>query len=147
MIHCWRYRRIISRSADEDVPLPPAAQAHVAQCGRCRRVYVTEHQLVRRLRLGAAAQKGQQPAPFLQARIMARIASSEAGARRASKPSSVGWRLALATACIVLATLSFSSGLDGPGLSLSPLPARSPRSSGRTQWKPLRQLTGLTPSC
>ena len=119
MINCWRYRRIISRSADEDAPLPPAAQAHVAQCGHCHRLYVTEHQLVRRLRSGAAAQKRQQPAPFLQARIMARIASSQPGARRASKPSAVGWSVALATACLVLTTILLWPGRPEPKPKLS----------------------------
>ncbi len=120
MINCWRYRRIISRSADENAPLPPAAQAHVAQCGRCHRLYVTEHQIVRRLRVGAAAQKRQQPAPFLHARIMARIASCQPGARRASKPSGVGWPVALATACIVLTTSLLWPGRPGPKPKPSP---------------------------
>jgi hypothetical protein len=120
MINCWRYRRIISRSADENAPLPPAAQAHLAQCRPCHRLYVTEHQIVRRLRVGAAAQKRQQPAPFLQARIMARIASSQPGARRASRPSGVGWAAALATACMVLATILLWPGRPGPKPKPSP---------------------------
>ncbi|HXP60923.1 MAG TPA: hypothetical protein VN829_10555 [Dongiaceae bacterium] len=147
MINCWRYRRIISRSADEDVPLPPAAQAHVAQCGQCRRVYVTEHQIVRRLCVGAAAQKRQPPAPFLQARIMARIASSQPGARRAPKPSGVGWPLALATACIVLATVLLWPGRPGPKPKPSPgqiaqvQPPRAVETPSAIDWPETKLLT------
>ena len=58
MIKCWYYRRIISRSADEDAPLPPAAQAHIAQCPECRRVFATEHEIVRRLSAPRRRAKG-----------------------------------------------------------------------------------------
>jgi len=138
MISCWRYRRIISRGADENVPLPPAAQAHVAQCLDCRRIYGTEQQIVRRLCAGAAAQKGRQPAPSLHATIMARIAASQPAAPRAStasllrRPLAVAaapterglpaagpsfhlrWALALATACLVLAAILLWPGRPGP---------------------------------
>jgi hypothetical protein len=145
MINCWRYRRIISRSADENAPLPPAAQAHVARCPACRRVFVTEHEIVRGLSSGAAARKRRQPPPSLHAGIMARIASLQAGARRPSKGSLLrrplamattvserlrfqaavlGSRLrrplALATACIVLAAFLFWPARSG----LKPSPAR-----------------------
>jgi hypothetical protein len=99
MIKCWHYRRIISRSLDENTPLPPAAQAHIANCQDCRRLCEVEHEIVRRLSASAAAQKRSQPPPFLQARIMAQIASSPPAATRASKPFSRYWPAALAIAC------------------------------------------------
>jgi hypothetical protein len=114
MIKCWHYRRIISRSADDNTPLPPAAQAHVAQCPDCRRVFESEQEIVRRLSAGAAAQKRQQPPPFLHARIMARIATAPPAARRASKPSLLRRPAALAAACIVLTAILLWPGRPGP---------------------------------
>ena len=114
MIKCRYYRRIISRSADEDTPLPPAAQAHVAGCPECRRHYETEHGIVRRLSAGAAAQGRPQPPPFLPARIMARIASSQPVARRASRPFWFRWSATLAAACLVLTTILLWPGRPAP---------------------------------
>jgi hypothetical protein len=76
MIKCWHYRRIISRSADENTPLPPDAQVHLAQCPDCRRRHETEHEIASRLAAGAARQKLRQLPNFAHARIMARITES-----------------------------------------------------------------------
>ena len=65
---------------------------------------------VRRLSAGAAAQKQQQPPPFLHARIMARIASPQSGARRASQFSLLLRPAALAAVCIVLTTILLRPG-------------------------------------
>jgi hypothetical protein len=84
MIKCWLYRRIISRSADENAPLSQAAQAHLAECRECRRFCETEYEIVRRLNASAAARKRQQPPPFLHSRIMASIAASKPDTRVAT---------------------------------------------------------------
>jgi hypothetical protein len=110
MIKCWHNRRIISRSADNKEPLPPAAQAHVAECQDCRRIYETEHEIVRRLSAGAAGRKQRQPPPFLHARIMARITSPHSGARRASPFSPLLRPAVLAAVCIVLTTILLRPG-------------------------------------
>jgi hypothetical protein len=135
MIHCWHYRRIISRSADEDAPLPPAAQAHVAQCPGCRRLYVTDHQIIRRLSATAAAQKQEQPPPSLHARIMAGIPSSQFAARRASEPAHLRWPLALATACVVLAAI----------LLWPARPGHKPAPAQMVQLQPSRAVPTLSP--
>ncbi len=145
MSKCWRYRRIISRSADENAPLPPAAQAHVAQCQDCRRLYATEHEIVRRLSASAAAQKWREPAPFLHTGIMARIASSQPGARRAWMPSHLRWPLALATACIVLTTILLWPGRPGPkpapGQTVQVQPPRAVETAASRDWPDTTLLT------
>jgi hypothetical protein len=145
MIKCWRYRRIISRSADENAPLPPAAQAHVAQCQDCRRIYETEHQIVRRLSAGAAAQKWRQPAPFLHARIMARIAASERRLRAAGPSPHLRRPLLLATACMVLATILLWPGRPGPKPSPGQIvlvqPPRTVQTAPQMDWADTTLLT------
>jgi hypothetical protein len=145
MINCWRYRRIISRSADENAPLPPAAQTHIAQCHHCRRIYATEHQIVRGLSAGAAAQKRRQPSPFLHAKIMARIASLQPGACRASKASHLRRPLALATACVVLAAILLWPARPGPKPSATQIvqvqPPRTVRTAAPPAWPDPALLT------
>jgi len=121
MIKCRYYRRIISRSADEDTPLPAPAQAHVAECHECRRHYETEHDIVRSLSAGAAAHRRSQPPPFLHPRIMAQIASSQPIVRPASRPFWFHWSAALAAACIVLTTILLWPGRPVPKPSPGPI--------------------------
>jgi hypothetical protein len=136
---------MISRSADENAPLPPAAQAHLAQCHDCRRVYAAEQQIVRSLSAGAAAQKSQQPPPFLHARIMARIASSQPGARRASIAFRLRRPLALATACLVLTTILLWPGRPGPKPSPGQIarvqPQRAVATTSSMDWPDTTLLT------
>ena len=143
MIKCWHYRRIISRSADENAPLPPAAQAHVAQCQDCRRIYETEQEILRRLSAGAAAQKQQLAPPFLHTRIMARIESAQPGARRAAKPSLLRWPAALAAACV--AALLLWAGRPGskpiPGPIARVQPARAVETATAVDWPDATRLT------
>jgi hypothetical protein len=143
MIKCWHYRRIISRSADEYAPLPPAAQAHVAQCQDCRRIYETELEILRRLSAGAAAWKKQPPPPFLHTRIMAQIASAQPDTRRAAKPALLLWPVALATACIVAILLW--PGRPVPQPSPGPIafvqPPRVVETASAMDWPDTTRLT------
>ncbi len=123
MIKCLYYRRIISRSADEDAPLPPAARDHIAQCPECRRVFATEREIVRRLTLRAAAQKEEQPAPFLHARIMARIAAAPPASRRAAQFSRLLRPAALAAVCLLLTIVLLHPGPKPPSGQLAVIPA------------------------
>jgi len=150
MIKCWHYRRIISRSLDENTPLPPAAQAHLAECPGCRRLCRTEQEIVRRLSAGAAAQKRPQPPPFLHARIMARIASSQSVTRRASKPILFYWPVALATAFMVLTTVLFWPARPvpkpSPGRIARVQPPRAVENASAKGWSDPALLTGLATS-
>jgi len=114
MIKCWHYRRIISRCADEDTPIPPAAQAHIAECKDCRRRYQTEREIVRGLSIGAPVQKRHEPEPYLASSIMARIASSQPIAGRATMSSLLRWSAALAAVCLALTVMLLRSGRPGP---------------------------------
>jgi hypothetical protein len=105
MIKCWHYRRIISRCADENTPLPSAAQAHLARCPNCHRFHETEHQIASQLSAGAAAQKLRQPPNFIHTGIMARIAASSPAARPVSGLSLLRWPVALAGIVLVLTTV------------------------------------------
>jgi hypothetical protein len=147
MIKCWHYRRIISRSLDENTPLPPAAQAHIANCQDCRRLCEVEHEIVRRLSASAAAQKRSQPPPFLQARIMAQIASSPPAATRASKPFSRYWPAALAIACLVLTIILFRPGRHvsqpSPGQIARVQSPKPVENNSARNWSDPALLTGL----
>jgi hypothetical protein len=105
MIKCWRYRRIISRSADENTPLPPAAQAHLAQCPDCQRRHETEQGIASRLSAGAGAQKLREAPQFIRARIMARIADSSPELRPATGLSLFRWPAVLAASVVVLTVI------------------------------------------
>jgi len=147
MIKCWHYRRMISRSLDENTPLPPAAQAHLAECQDCRRRCQTEREIVRRLSAGAAAPKRPQPPPFLQARIMARIASSPPAARRASHPFLIYGTIGLAAAYIVLTTIFVRPGRSGfkpsPGQIAYVQPERAAGTAFSKDWSGPALLAGL----
>ncbi len=147
MIKCWHYRRIISRSLDEDTPLPPAAQAHLAGCPDCRRRCQTEQEIVRRLSAGAAAPRRPQPPPFLQARIMARIASLPPAARRASHPFLIYGTVGLAAAYIVLTTIYLRPGQTGSrpssGLIAHVQPQRGAGTAFSKGWSDPALLAGL----
>jgi hypothetical protein len=126
MIKCLHFRRIISRSADEDAPLPPAARDHIAQCPDCRRVFQTEREIVRRLALGAPAQKQQQPAPFLHARIMARIASAPPASRRVAQFSRLLRPAAVAAVCLLLTIVLLHPGPKPPSGERARIQAQLP---------------------
>jgi hypothetical protein len=144
MIKCWYYRKIISRSADENTPLPAAAKAHIAECDDCRRFFQVEHEIIRRLSAGAAAQKQSQPPPFLQAKIMAQIASSQPAARRAFNPFPRYWAAALAVACVVLTIVIIRpASKPFPGQIARVLPPRLVESASSKDWSGPALLTGL----
>jgi hypothetical protein len=144
MIKCWYYRKVISRSADENTPLPPAAKAHIAECDDCRRFFQVEHEIVRRLSAGAAAQKQSQPPPFLQAKIMARIASSPPAARRAFNPLPRYWPAALAVVCVFLTIVLIRPGSKpSPGPIARVQPPRPVENTSSKDWSGPALLTGL----
>jgi hypothetical protein len=144
MIKCWYYRKVISRSADDDTPLPPAAKAHIAECDDCRRFFQVEHEIVRRLSAGAAAQKQSQPPPFLQARIMARIASAQPAAPRASNPFLRYWPAALAFACVVLTIVLLRPGSNpSPGQTARVQSLKLVENAASVGWSDPALLTGL----
>jgi anti-sigma factor RsiW len=105
MIKCWRYRRIISRSADDNTPLPSAVQAHLAQCPDCHRLHQTEHEIARQLSAGAAAQKHRHPPNFIHTGIMARIAASSSAASPVTGRTLFRWPVALAGIVLVLTSI------------------------------------------
>ena len=143
MIKCLYYRRIISRSADEDAPLPPAARDHIAQCPECRRVFATEREIVRRLTLRAAAQKQEQPAPFLHARIMARIASAPPASRRAAEFSRLLRPAAVAAACLLLTIVLLHPGPKPPSGERAAIQAPPPVAPAASMNRPATPpLTG-----
>ena len=144
MIKCWYYRKIISRSADENTPLPAAAKAHIAECEGCRRLWQVEQEIVRRLSAGAAAQKRSQPPPFLQAKIMARIASSQPAARRAFHPFPGYWPAALAVACVALTiVLLRPASKPSPGQIARVQPPNPVENTFARNWSGPALLTGL----
>ncbi len=144
MIKCWYYRKVVSRSADDDTPLPPAAKAHIAECDDCRRFFQVEHEIVRRLSAGAAAQKQSQPPPFLQAGIMARIASSQSADRRASNPFLRFWPAALAIACVVLTIILLRPGSrPSPGQTARVQSPHPVENTAARNWSDPALLTGL----
>jgi hypothetical protein len=113
MIKCWHYRRIISRSADENAPFPQAAQVHLAGCAECRRFCETEYEIVRRLTVGATARISRQPPPFLRTRIMASIAASEPDTRFATGLSFLLRPASLAILALVLTAVFLRLGQPG----------------------------------
>ena len=144
MIKCWHYRGIITRSADENTPLPPAAQSHIAQCQACRRLFDAEYEIVRRLSATAATRMRRQPPPFLHARIMARINDSQPVVHRGSNPARLLWPVAVAAGCIALTTILLWPGPSPVSVQLALVqPARpsqtapspgAPRAGLPVQW-------------
>lgn len=105
MKKCWHYRRIISRSADENTPLPPATQAHLAHCPDCRHLHETEHEIASQLTAGATAQKLGHPPKFIPTRVLAHIAASSSESRPVTGLSFLRLPVALAAIVIVLTAI------------------------------------------
>jgi hypothetical protein len=98
MIKCWHYRRIISRSADENTPLTSAAQEHLTQCPDCRRLHEMEQGIARQLAAGAGAQRIAEAPHFIRSRILAQIEPSSSNARQGNGTSPFRWAAAAAVA-------------------------------------------------
>lgn len=101
MIICHYYRRIIRSSLDGNRALPEQAQSHIQECPGCRKVYELEMRVVREL-LDTAGTQQPSRSPFLHARIMSAIASSDRPADRKQSWGASIRAVGLATACLLL---------------------------------------------
>ena len=120
MIKCWHYRRIIASSVDANSALAQSTQNHLRTCPTCREFYDSETNVARKLSVGARAEQ-RLPSPFLHAKIMSSISSSEPDAFETKQmPARLGWAVALVTACILVTGLLWLNhrpaavGLVGP---------------------------------
>ena len=94
LLTCWLTRRIIPHRVDDHLLLPGWARLHVEHCGKCRRCYELEMEIVRQLSVGSDQRK-MVPGPFLHSKIMRAINEERAGDNRLPASSQWGWSMGL----------------------------------------------------
>ncbi|MBI1176163.1 hypothetical protein GC207_01850 [bacterium] len=74
---CRWYQFLISRSLDDDRPLSPRLEQHLANCEPCREFWVRQRDVIRGLHETKSTASEIEPSPFLRTRILQQTKSEE----------------------------------------------------------------------